>query len=62
MDKFFKVKEFADILRIHPQTVLSMIRKGRLHPINIGSEIKPTYLIPEDDILRLRAEGFHLNE
>jgi excisionase family DNA binding protein len=58
MNVFFTVKEFADILRIHPRTVLRMIKKGRIHPINVGSIERPQYSIPEEDLLRLRAESF----
>jgi excisionase family DNA binding protein len=58
LEKFYTVKEFASLLRAHPHTVLKMIRENRLHPINIGSTIKPKYSIPEDDLLRLRAESF----
>lgn len=58
MDKFYTVKEFAEILRVHPNTVRKMIKMNRLHPINTGCISRPTYKIPEDDLLRLRAESF----
>ena len=58
MDKFFTVKEFAEILKVHPQTILRMIKEKRLHPINLGSVKRAKYVIPEDDLLRLRAESF----
>lgn len=35
-----------------------MIHEGRLHPINTGSDKKPTYKIPSDDLVRLMAESF----
>lgn len=62
MEKFYTVAEFAKILRIHPNTVRKMIKTGRLHPINTGSKLKPRYKIPEDDLLRLRAEAFDEKE
>ncbi len=58
MEKFYTVKEFAKILKIHPNTVRKMIRDKRLHPINAGSKLRPKYKIPDDDLLRLRAEAF----
>jgi excisionase family DNA binding protein len=62
MEKFYKVKEFAEILRVHPHTILKMIKEKKLHPVNVGSEKRPTYILPEDDILRLRAQGFIKDE
>ena len=58
MEKFYTVKEFSKMIRCHPHTVLKMIARNRLHPINLGSQNKPKYSIPEDDLLRLRAETF----
>jgi len=39
-----------------------MIKNNRLHPINTGTKKKAKYSIPEDDLLRLRAEAFKENE
>jgi len=58
MQKFYTIKEFAELLRVHPNTVRKMIRENRLHPINVGTSNKAKHLIPEDDLLRLRAEAF----
>lgn len=62
MEKFYSVKKFAEILDVHPNTVRKMIKRNRLHPINTGTEKKPTYKIPADDLLRLEAEGFRGNQ
>jgi excisionase family DNA binding protein len=61
MNKFYTVKEFSDLLRCHPNTVRKMIHEKRLHPVNIGSEKKPTYSIPEDDLFRLMAQSFEID-
>ncbi len=62
LQKFYTVKELADILRVHPQTVLRLIKDKRLHPINVGSIKRAKYAIPEDDLLRLRAESFETGD
>ena len=61
MEKFYSVRQLAEILDVHPNTVRKMIKQNRLHPINIGSEKKPTYKIPAADLLRLEAESFKEN-
>jgi excisionase family DNA binding protein len=52
------VKEFAALLRVHPNTIRKMIKENRLHPIKSGLGKNSRYSIPEDDLLRLRAEAF----
>lgn len=61
LEKFYTVKKFAELLEVHPNTIRRMIKNERLHPINTGSKDKPNYKIPEDDLLRLRAESFNKN-
>lgn len=62
MSKFYTVKEFADLLRIHPNQVRKMIKKKRLNPINTATKKQPRYSIPEDDLLRLMSESFENSE
>ena len=62
LEKFYSVKEFSGILRVHPNTVRKMIKNGRLHPINTGSDVKPNYKIPDDDLLRLMSESFEQSQ
>lgn len=59
MDKFYSVKEFAEILKVHPNKIRKMIKDKRLHPINTGSLEKPNYRIPDTDLLRLLSESFN---
>ena len=58
MEKFYTVSEFSELLRVHPNNIRKMIKEKRLHPINVGTGKKKTYSIPEDDLMRLRAEAF----
>ncbi len=62
MEKFYTVNEFAELLRVHRATISKMIKEKRINPINTGSKKKPKYAIPEDDLLRLRAEAFEENK
>lgn len=62
MDKFYTVQEFAEILRVNRQKIMKMIKENRLHPINLGTKKKARYAIPDDDLLRLRAETFEIKE
>jgi excisionase family DNA binding protein len=62
MERFYSVNEFAALLKIHRNTVYKMIKTRRIHPINIGGNLRAEYKIPEDDLLRLRAETFDLIE
>lgn len=58
MEKFYTVEEFAELLRVKRRKIQKMIKEKRLHPINLGTANKPRYAIPDDDLLRLRAESF----
>ena len=62
MEKFYSVNEFAELLRVNRQKIEKMIKEKRLHPINVGTKDKPRYAIPDDDLLRLRAETFENEE
>lgn len=62
MDKLYTVQEFADLLRVHKNTILKMIKNDRIHPINVGSKNRPRYSIPQDELYRLRAESFENNK
>ncbi len=62
MEKFYSVNEFAELLRVNRQKIEKMIKEKRLHPINVGTKDKPRYAIPDDDLLRLRAETFENKE
>lgn len=48
---FLTVKEAAESLRVHPETILRMIRRGDLPAIKCGT----VYRVAEDDLRPTRA-------
>lgn len=56
MDKpkdFYTIREFAKILNVHPNTVRSELRKGRISAFVFGTDARKTYRIPHSEIERL---------
>ena len=53
---FLTVREAADRLRVHPQTVRLWLRQGKIRGSLIGGT-KSGYRIPESEILRLLERG-----
>jgi excisionase family DNA binding protein len=50
---FFSIKEFADKLHVHPNTVRRAIKKGRISAFRVGAAKKSPYRIPSAEIDRL---------
>jgi len=53
MEEYLTIKEFAGILRVHPNTIRSSLKKGRLQSIRIGEGKKAGYRIPRSEISRI---------
>ena len=49
--KAYSVKESADLLNIHPQTVYKLVNKGDIKSIRVGRAIR----IPHKEIQRLNG-------
>ena len=46
---YFSVKEFANKLHVHPNTIYRAIKKGKLYAIQLGT----TYRINESELYRM---------
>lgn len=58
--KFYTVDEFAEILRVHYNTVYRGIRCGRIQAFRVGTGKKSSYRIPEHEATRMME--FDANE
>lgn len=50
---FFTVNEFAEKIRVHPNTVRRAIASGRIQAFRTGEGIKSSYRIPNTEVERL---------
>lgn len=51
--EFLTVQEYALLLNIHPNTVRSSIKSGRLNAFKVGSGDKSIWRIPRSEINRM---------
>ena len=51
--EFLSVIEFADKLRVHPNTIRKAIKAGRIQAIRIGRGKRPIYRILNTEVARL---------
>lgn len=50
---YYSIKEFADLLRVHHNTIRKAIHKGRINALRIGPSNKSSYRIPATETNRL---------
>lgn len=50
---FLSIKEFAALLKVHPDTIRRSIRNGRIGAIKVGGKIRSIYRIPNSEINRM---------
>jgi len=50
---FYTIAEFAEKLRVHPNTVRRNIKNGRIAAFKFSTDKKSTYRIPHTEIERL---------
>jgi len=52
-ETFYTVKEFAKLIRVHPNTVSSGIKKGRIQAFRVGVGMRSDYRIPSTEVSRM---------
>lgn len=52
-DEFLTIKEFAILLRIHPNTVRRAIKSGRISAFKVGQGKKSSYRVARSEINRI---------
>jgi len=50
---FLSIKEFAFILKVHPNTIRRAIKSGRINGFKVGYGVKATYRIARAEINRI---------
>lgn len=57
-DKFFTIKEIADILRINERSVVKLINNGQLKAVNVGTSKRKMYRIFDGQFQNFIAEHY----
>jgi excisionase family DNA binding protein len=57
--EYYSVTEFSVLMGVHPLTIRSAIRKGRIIAVRVGSGKKSPYRIPHSEIERLTLLSYH---
>lgn len=52
-EDFLSIKEFAVLLKLHPNTIRRHIKKGRIVAFRIDPRYKGTYRIPRTEINKM---------
>jgi len=55
---YYSIKEFAEELNVHPNTIRNSIRSGRINAFKVGSGEKSNYRIPASEIQRIALIDF----
>lgn len=55
-EHFLSIKEYAYLIRVHPNTVRRSIKNGHCKAFRTGSGCKAVYRIPRSEINRLALE------
>jgi excisionase family DNA binding protein len=58
---YLSIKEFAEMLNVHPNTIRNSIKSGRINAFKIGSGKKSMYRIPTCEVERMALISYTLN-
>lgn len=53
LQDFFSIKEFAGLLKVHPNTIRRAIKSGRIGAFKVGYGKKATYRIARTEVNRV---------
>jgi excisionase family DNA binding protein len=53
MEEYLSVKEFAGLIRVHPNTIRNSLKSGKLQFIRIGVGKKAAYRIAKSELSRV---------
>lgn len=53
MEEFLCIKEFAKLMKLHPNTIRRAIKGGKIQAIRIGMGERTPYRIPRSEINRI---------
>ncbi len=59
---FLNVKEYAEYINVHPNTIQNMIKKGILIAFKIGKGKTSSYRIAKSETLRLGLMSYQFHE
>ena len=53
LNDFLSIKEFAFLLKVHPNTIRRAVKSGRINAFKVGYGLKATYRIARAEINRI---------
>lgn len=57
-EEFMTIKDFANMIKVHPNTIRNMIKSGRLNAFRVSPKEKSSYRIPRSEIHRIALEEY----
>lgn len=57
-DVFYTVEELANMLKVNPRTVVSLIKRKKLKALNVGTDKRAYYRIYEGQYLEFVAQSY----
>lgn len=61
-DKYYTVSELANILRVNRLTITSLIKRGKILAVNVGTDKRAHWRIYEGQYLKFLADSYEKEE